>query len=119
MKIDVADPEAGWYVLNDELQGGLWSLGNIVLEEVQDGVAWFNKPTVFAFPMRERSVPSFDVALAENMVKDVFYINELIVQFKELDGRCMLVVMVRSKMVRNPKLRCTSHDEKLVQTSKV
>jgi len=118
MKIDVADPEAGWYVLNDELQGGLWSRANIVLEEVQDRVAWFNMPTVFAFPMRERSELSFDVALAENMVKDVFYIRELFVQFKELDGRCMVVVMMRSKMVCNPKLRCTSHDE-LVQTSKV
>ena len=38
-----------------------------MLEEVQDGVTWFNDTTVFALPMREWSVLSFDVALAENL----------------------------------------------------
>ena len=44
------------------------------------------------------------------MVKDVFYINELFVQFNELDSRCMAMVIVRSHLVRNPKLSY-SHDE--------
>jgi hypothetical protein len=85
MKIDVAEPEAGWYVLfkvrlitlthywtlvmltDDESQSGLRSLANTLIEEVQDGVAWFNNTTVFAFPTCEGSVLSLDVALAENL----------------------------------------------------
>jgi len=79
MKIDVAEPEASWYVLDDEPQSALRSLANTLLEEVQDGGAWFNNNTVFAFPMSEGSVLRLDVALAENMVKDIFNINELFV----------------------------------------
>jgi hypothetical protein len=52
---------------DDELQSALWSLANTVLEEVQDEVTCFNDTTVFAFPMYERSVLGFDVALAENL----------------------------------------------------
>jgi hypothetical protein len=48
------------------------------------------------------------------MVKDVFNINELFVQFNELDSR--LMGMVRSHLVCKPKLRY-SHDEELSQTS--
>ena len=86
VKIDVAEPETGWYVLfkvrlmtlntyswtpviltNEELQSGLWSLANTLLEEVEDGVAWFNNTTVFAFPTSERSELGLDVTLAENL----------------------------------------------------
>lgn len=38
-----------------------------MLEEVQDRVAWFKNSTVFSFPMREGSVLSLNVALAENL----------------------------------------------------
>lgn len=44
------------------------------------------------------------------MVKDVFYISELFVQFNELDSGCMAMVMVRSHTVCKPKLSY-SHDE--------
>jgi hypothetical protein len=64
VKIDVAEPEASWYVLfkvrlttakhwtlvmltNDELQSTLWSLANTLLEEVQDEVVWFKNNTFF------------------------------------------------------------------------
>ena len=40
---------------------------NTMLEEVQDRVAWFKNSTVFSFPMREGSVLSLNVALAENL----------------------------------------------------
>jgi len=39
MKIDVAEPEAGWNIVDDELQSALWSLANTLLKEVQEGVA--------------------------------------------------------------------------------
>jgi hypothetical protein len=86
MKIHVAEPEAGRYVLfkarlmtldtynwtlimltDDEPQSALWSLANTLLEEVQDGVACFDNTAVFAFPMSEGSELSLDVALAENL----------------------------------------------------
>ena len=86
VEIDVGKPEAGWYVLfnvrlmtlntfhwkpimltDEELQSGLRSLANTLLEEVQDRVAWFNNTTVFAFPACEGSELSFDIALAENL----------------------------------------------------
>lgn len=86
MKIYVADPEAGRYVLfeaglmtldthnwtlvkltDDESQSALWSLANTLLEEVQDGVACFNKTAVFALPPSERSEFGLDVALTENL----------------------------------------------------
>jgi hypothetical protein len=86
MKIYVAEPEAGRYVLfkarlitlnpykwtlvmltDDEPQSALWSLANTLLEEVQDGVAWFNNTAVFAFPTSEGSELGLDVALAENL----------------------------------------------------
>ena len=51
------------------------------------------------------------------MVKDVFYVSELFVQFNELDSRGTMVE-VRSHTVCNPKLR-NSHDEELVQILRV
>jgi len=114
VKIDVTEPEASRYVINDELQGALWSLANTLLEEVQDEVAWFNNNTVFAFPMSEGSVLRLEEALAEDMVKDVFYINELFVQFNELDSRWMAMVPVGSHLVCKPKLRRYSHNEELL-----
>ena len=50
------------------------------------------------------------------MVKDVLNINELFVQFNELDGRLMGIV--GSHLVCKPKLRY-SHDEELIQTLNV
>ena len=108
---------------DDELQSGHWSFANTMLEEFQDRVAWFNNTTVFAFPMpvREGSVLSFDVAMAENlndmndlgqlvsdvylkqhtMVKDVFYISELFVQFND-DTRCMTKAPARPSLSEKP-----------------
>jgi len=77
MKIDVAEPKQGWYIINDELQSALGSLANTLVEEILDKVASFDLLTIFAFPMREGSELGLDVALTENMVKDVFQIQEL------------------------------------------
>jgi hypothetical protein len=44
------------------------------------------------------------------MIKDVFQIAELLVQFNELDSRCMGTA--RSQLVCKPKL-CSGHDEDL------
>lgn len=52
---------------DEELQSTLWCLANTVLEEVHNGMAWFNNTTIFAFPTCERSVLSLDEALAENL----------------------------------------------------
>lgn len=52
---------------DDESQSALWSLANTLLEEVQDGVACFNKTAVFALPPSERSEFGLDVALTENL----------------------------------------------------
>jgi hypothetical protein len=72
MSIDVAEPEAGWYVLDHEPQRSLWSFAKTLLEEVRDRGAWFYNNTVFAFPVHEGSILGLDVALAKDMVKDVF-----------------------------------------------
>jgi hypothetical protein len=52
---------------NDELQSGLWSFANTLIEQLLDKVAGFNFLTVFAFPVREGSVPGLNIALAENL----------------------------------------------------
>jgi hypothetical protein len=52
---------------NDELQSGLWSFANALIEQLLDRVAGFNLLTVFALPVREGSVPGLNIALAENL----------------------------------------------------
>lgn len=86
MEIDVFEPKYGWFVINDELQSGLGSLANAMIEEILNEVAGLDLLTIFAFPTHEGTTFRLDVALAENVVKDVFHVHELFVQFNELDS---------------------------------
>lgn len=70
---------------NDESQGGLLAFSKALQEQVLNSVAALDLLPIGPLPPRRRPVLSFDVSLAEDMVKNVLQVNKLVVLEVELD----------------------------------
>jgi len=87
--VDVAEPQGGGDVGDDQFQRRLLALADTLLHEVLDVAAAPDPLAIFFLPVCTSAVLGIDVALLEDMVEDVFQVAQLVslnIEVKELSG---------------------------------
>lgn len=85
MKVVIAEPNCRRNIRDDKTECGLRTLPNAVLQQVFHRMRPVNTLTFVILPERNRSIPGFDETLMEQVVEDVFKVDELLVLELELD----------------------------------
>lgn len=85
MKVVIAEPNCRRNIRDDKTESGLRTLPNAVLQQVFHRMRPMNTLTFVILPERDWSIPGFDETLMEQVVKDVFKVDELLVLELELD----------------------------------
>jgi len=110
--VNITEPQARWRILDDKQQRVIGTFADTFIEKKRDSRASLDWNSIPLLPPDDGTVPSFNEALAEHMIEDVFQISELVIWVLELDelgsGRD---VKLRSKAVRDPKLG--GHDDRV------
>lgn len=105
VKVHVSEPNVGNQVGDDNLDGSLWGPAKALMGEVLDGQSTLELVAILGLEPCSGPELGLDEALPEDMVKDVFQIQELVVLEFQLDELGSgLLVRPRGNVVSQPEL---------------